>query len=1069
MVAEEEDWSLNKTRRTTSGRIVASPASRRFRLPRPWPAAHPWHQLWTTALTVLGLYSAFTTPFRLAFAGADLENANEPDWNHFNSFGLFIDIVFVFDMVISATCVLPEGVAKASRPQIAWEFFRSGHLLRDLTYAVPWDYIAAAGGASVRLVFAIGLLRLLRLRLTFRALSEAEAEARMPYAMLRFFRFTVMLSLEAHCFACCFFYLGKTEEGAVRNWLEVAGSAKPDGAPHTMWKQYLFSLYWSCTTLTSIGYGDVTPQTYPEIMLTISYMLINYCISVYIIGNMTILTTQADAETRKFRKQLSDAEAFMDAYQLPPAMQRHLRGVLTLRFNDAQEHREVLDSLPPALRRRVAANLYRPLIERAYIFRGLPSDDAFVGVFATSLVVELFMPFVSILTQGNPALELFFVASGTAIAVMSGRDGGGIDTEPIAEDEADAMAAEEADVAAATRVRRGEAPQSSASGGEGGPLAAARSALAACLPRSGQKRARNLDRSATDLEADASSHGWASSVVHNLREGDCFGEVAFVFSLPQPWGVRTTSLARMLFIRHDFWERVRGARPHDARELAGRISEAVARRAVQADADAAAAVAAGAPRAPAAVRVAQIYSGLARKVRGKVAQREREAAREAANAAAAGDVAGLRRVLASGVSPGAADADGRTPLHVAAAKGQPDAIRYLLSRGADVNVSDADGVTPLFDAVRCGHLELAAMLRAAGAQLGLPPGWQHVHRPRDASHGSASSGAATSSASSEEGAPMQPPAEEVSAAAGHIRQLDEGTLLCQTVMRENGALLSSLLSAGIDPDAADHCGRTGLHEGAAGGHTGAVATLLAAGADPNVHDRWGVTPLFEAVRGRHEASAATLRAAGGRLGLRHEGHELTRLAAGNDAEVALLLRLLRHGADPDARNFDSRTAAHVACAAGAAALAVELHAAGADFGARDRYGRTPTDEAERGGHAGLVSALRALPPAVPFAEREGANREPHTQHQQRMPSPAPAAKPPRGVKASAAALAAVAVDDAAPAADAAARKSLDLMRQGSVDAFVAEGGIKAWFAPTPSSSPPPPGAPGGSPRSPPAA
>ena len=1012
-------------------------------------------------LTVLGLYSAFTTPFRLAFAGADLTNANEPDFNHFNSFGLFIDIVFVVDMVISATCVLPEGVAKASRPQIAWEFFRSGHLLRDLTYAVPWDYIAAAGGASVRLVFAIGLLRLLRLRLTFRALSEAEAEARMPYALLRFFRFTVMLSLEAHCFACCFFYLGKTEEGAVRNWLDTAGSSKPDGTPQTMWKQYLFSLYWSCTTLTSIGYGDVTPQTYPEIMLTIAYMLINYCISVYIIGNMTILTTQADAETRKFRKQLSDAEAFMDAYQLPPAMQRHLRGVLTLRFNDAQEHREVLDSLPPALRRRVAANLYRPLIERAYIFRGLPSDDAFVGVFATSLVVELFMPFVSILTQGNPALELFFVASGTAVAVMSGRDGG-IEAEPNAEDEADAMAAEEADAAAASRVRRGNASQSSASAGESGPLAAARSALAACLPRSVQKQARTLDRAATDLEADvSSSHGWASSVVHNLREGDCFGEVAFVFSLPQPWSVRTTSLARMLFIRHDFWERVRGARPHDARELAGRISEAVARRAVQADADAAAAVAAGAPRAPAAVRVAQIYSALARKVRGKVAQREREAAREAANAAAAGDVAGLRRVLASGVSPGAVDADGRTPLHVAAAKGQPDAVRYLLSRGADCNVSDNDGVTPLFDAVRCGHLELAAILRAAGAQLGLPPGWQHVHRPRDPSHGSGSSGAASSS--SEEGAPMQPSADEVNAAAGHIRQLDEGTLVCQTVMRENGALLSSLLSAGIDPDAADHCGRTGLHEGAAGGHTGAVATLLAAGADPNVHDRWGVTPLFEAVRGRHEAAAATLRAAGGRLGMRHEGCELTRLAAGSDADVALLLRLLRHGADPDARNFDSRTAAHVACVTGAAALAVELHAAGADFNVRDRWGRTPMEEAERGGHAGLVSALRALPPAVPFGEREWSEREPHAP-QERVQAPSPSAKPPRGSKGSAVALAAAAVDDAAPAADAAVRKSVDLARQGSVDAFVAEGGIKAWFAPAPSSSPPPPGAPGGSPR-----
>lgn len=771
---------------------------------------------------------------------------------------------------------------------------------------------------------------------------------------------------------------------------------------------------------------------------------------------MTILTTQADAETRKFRKQLADAEAFMDAYQLPPAMQRHMRGVLTLRFNDAQEHREVLDALPPALRRRVAANLYRPLIERAYIFRGLPADDAFVGVFATSLVVELFMPFVSILTQGNPALELFFVASGSAVAVMAGD---GADNEAGAADgDADAMAAVEADAVAATHVG-GRGARSSVIA-ERGPLSAARNAVSACLPGGGKKkRANGVERSAADLENASWSRGGASSVVHNLNEGDCFGEVAFIFALPQPWGVRTTSLSRMLFIRHDFWERVRGARPHDAREMSGRIAEAVARRAEQADADATNALEGNSARALAFVRIAQIYSALARKVRGKLAQREREAAREAANAAAAGDVPGLRRVLASGVSTDAADGDGRTPLHVAAAKGQPDAVRYLLSRGADVNVRDSDGVTPLFDAVRCGHLELATLLRGAGAELGLPPGWQHAHhRPRDAVQGAASTESTASSTSGEDGAPAQAPAEEAGTSA-HIRQLDEGTLLCQTVMRENGALLSSLLSAGIDPDAADHCGRTGLHEGAAGGHTGAVASLLSAGADPNAHDRWGVTPLFEAVRGRHEASAAALRSAGAHLGIRHLGCELTRLAAGGEADVSLLLRLLRHGVDPDARNFDGRTAAHAACAAGAASLAVELHAAGADFSARDRWGHTPVEEAERAGHAGLVAALRTLPAAVPFAERTasgGHSREAHhpPQHQ-RTPSPGPTAKPPRPAKPSATALAAADVATAPPA-ESDVRPSLDLTRQASVQAFVAEGGVKAWFAPEPSKSPPPP-------------
>ena len=68
-------------------------------LPRPWPAAHPLYQRWTLVLTALGLYSAFTTCFRLAFVGATLyrSDSEHASSSQFNGFGLFIDMVFVAD------------------------------------------------------------------------------------------------------------------------------------------------------------------------------------------------------------------------------------------------------------------------------------------------------------------------------------------------------------------------------------------------------------------------------------------------------------------------------------------------------------------------------------------------------------------------------------------------------------------------------------------------------------------------------------------------------------------------------------------------------------------------------------------------------------------------------------------------------------------------------------------------------------------------------------------------------------------------------------------------------------
>jgi glutaminase len=86
-------------------------------------------------------------------------------------------------------------------------------------------------------------------------------------------------------------------------------------------------------------------------------------------------------------------------------------------------------------------------------------------------------------------------------------------------------------------------------------------------------------------------------------------------------------------------------------------------------------------------------------------------------AASQGDLTEVRALIATGVEPGAADYDGRTPLHLAAAEGQLAVVRYLLAAGAAPQPEDRWGGTPLSDAEGNGHTEIAALLREHAQQV----------------------------------------------------------------------------------------------------------------------------------------------------------------------------------------------------------------------------------------------------------------------------------------------------------------------------------------------------------------
>lgn len=79
-----------------------------------------------------------------------------------------------------------------------------------------------------------------------------------------------------------------------RTWLK---DVPPDSS---MWFQYVIAIYWSITTLTTVGYGDFSPINAQEMVFTIFYMMFNLGLGAYLIGNMTNLIVHGTSRTKVY-------------------------------------------------------------------------------------------------------------------------------------------------------------------------------------------------------------------------------------------------------------------------------------------------------------------------------------------------------------------------------------------------------------------------------------------------------------------------------------------------------------------------------------------------------------------------------------------------------------------------------------------------------------------------------------------------------------------------------------------------------------------------------------------------
>ncbi|XP_029120858.1 potassium channel KAT3 isoform X2 [Elaeis guineensis] len=375
---------------------------------------NPHYRVWEIFLILLVVYSAWICPFEFAFLRYLPGTLFLVD-NIVNIF-FAIDIVLTFFVAFleRKTYLLVDDHKRiALRYLSTWFIF-------DVCSTVPFQPISLlfnkhGSGLAFKL---LNMLRLWRLRRVSSLFARLEKDIRFNYFWIRCTKLVSVTLFAVHCAGCFNYMIADRYPDPKRTWI---GAEMPDFREESLWIRYVTAMYWSITTLTTTGYGDLHAENTREMLFDIFYMLFNLGLTAYLIGNMTNLVVHWTSRTRNFRDTIQAASEFAARNQLPKHIEEQMLSHICLRFKtEGLKQQETLDSLPKAIRSSIAHYLFFPIVQKVYLFHGVSFD--FISQLVTEMQAEYFPPKEDVILQNEASSDLYILVSG-AVDMRSYMDG----------------------------------------------------------------------------------------------------------------------------------------------------------------------------------------------------------------------------------------------------------------------------------------------------------------------------------------------------------------------------------------------------------------------------------------------------------------------------------------------------------------------------------------------------------------------------------------------------------------------------------------------------------------------
>uniref|UniRef100_A0A3B3U5I6 Voltage-gated delayed rectifier potassium channel KCNH4 n=1 Tax=Poecilia latipinna TaxID=48699 RepID=A0A3B3U5I6_9TELE len=388
---------------------------------------------WDWLILLATFYVAVTVPYNVCFSGGRDEGGtsrNPPSVSD-----ILVEILFILDIMLNfrTTFVSTSGQVVYDARSICVHYVTTW-LFVDLVAALPFDLLYAF---NVTVNFRVHLLKTVRLLRLLRLLQKLERYSQYSAVVLTLLM--SMFALLAHWMACVWYYIGRKEieslgSSDIGEWalllsmhvsssgpwnssqdygnISGSGGLKMLGGGPSTRSSYVTALYFALSSLTSVGFGNVSANTDAEKIFSICTMLIGALMHAVVFGNVTAIIQRMYSRRSLYHTRTKDLKDFIRVHRLPKALEQRMLECFqtTWSVNNGIDVNELLKDFPDELRADIAMHLNKELLQLPLF------ESASRGCLRSlSLIIKTSFcaPGEFLIRQGDALQAIYFVCSGS--------------------------------------------------------------------------------------------------------------------------------------------------------------------------------------------------------------------------------------------------------------------------------------------------------------------------------------------------------------------------------------------------------------------------------------------------------------------------------------------------------------------------------------------------------------------------------------------------------------------------------------------------------------------------------